>query len=131
MVNFLNTKNNVFLLFVVYTLLLKNTFKSNIGVVACLFAFFIFFYLNISLEKNKLLFCFLQNGSSINTNLLNGIMLIHPIILYLFYNIYLLEYKVIFKKIFFLKGKYVYFKNKKNYFKGVFLILTAILLGGW
>ena len=58
-------------------------------------------------------------------------MLIHPIILYLFYNIYLLEYKVIYEKKKFLKVKHILIKDNKNYFVGGFLIFTAILLGGW
>jgi hypothetical protein len=39
MVNFLNTKSNIFLLLIVYTLLLKNTFKSNNNIIVNILIF--------------------------------------------------------------------------------------------
>ena len=131
MVNFLNTKNNMVFLFVVFNLVLKNTSKSNNNILTIIFVFLWFFYVNIGLEKCKLVFIHIQHTNNLNTNLLNGIMLIHPFVLYFFYIIYLLEYKVILKKKFFLKKKYTVCFKKKNYIGGGFLVLVAILLGGW
>ena len=58
------------------------------------------FYVNIDGYVNKTLYQNLNNNlTTTNTNLLNGVMLIHPIVLYFFYGLYILEYKVNFKKI--------------------------------
>jgi hypothetical protein len=120
----------VFLL-IVFNLVLKNTLKSNNNIITMLFGFIWFFYVNICVGGDKLVFFHIQHTNNLNTNLLNGIMLVHPFILYFFYIIYLLEYKVIFKNFFFLKKKYTISIKKKNYTNGSFLILVAILLGSW
>ena len=63
----------------------------------------------------------------VNTNLLNGLMLIHPIILYYFYTIYIVTYKVnltlCIQK--FLKKKI----SKKTYLYNTILVYIAIILG--
>ena len=73
-------------------------------------------------------YIYLNTGRGlVNTNLLNGLMLIHPIILYYFYTIYIVTYKVnlilCIQK--FSKNKF----SKKNYLYNTILIYIAIILG--
>ena len=131
MVSFLNTKNNLFFMLVVFVLILNNSSKCNTNTTTILLLVWWSFFLNINLEKSKLVFLFMQSTTNLNVNLLNGVMLIHPIILYLFYGIYLLENKVILRNYFLKSIKYVHVKNIRNYTSGTFLIFIAILLGGW
>lgn len=87
-INYLNTKNNLMLLCMLTLLLLVNKKKTTNQLFPILFLFF-WFNLNIMVvEINQL--CIIQNTNkqNINTNLLNGIMLIHPPILYGFYTSY-------------------------------------------
>lgn len=111
--------------------MITNFFKSN-GVVSIYILLYMWiFYINVDLEINKLVFGFLLNITQPNLNLLNGIMLIHPPILYLFYGIYILEYKI------YIKGKTgVFLKKIKNrnlnkIFFGITIILHAVVLGAW
>jgi len=130
-INFLNTKNNMVFLFIILSLVLKNSLKSNNNILKVICIVTWFFYVSVGLDGGRLVFFYIQHTNNLNTNLLNGIMLIHPWILYFFYVVYLLEYKVIFKRFLFLKKKYITHVKKKNYTNGSLLILVAILLGCW
>lgn len=70
----------------VFVLLLLKNKKKTINKI---FIFFFFFYWcnfnNIYFNTNQLVLIYNLNTQNINTNLLNGIMLIHPPILYSFY----------------------------------------------
>ena len=91
---------------------------------------FISVYLNVVLGDvfigNNYL---ISSSTTLNTNLLNGLMLIHPLILYIFYVFYLLEFKVNT----FLKYK----KIKRGFlarYKKIYLpiiIYLSIVLGCW
>lgn len=69
---------------------------------------------------------------SLNKNLTNGILLIHPIILYLSYGLILfIIFKKFFKKnIFFFFNKYFFF-SKYNYYICVYILLISVFLGSW
>lgn len=83
------------------------------------------------LEVPKPTFSFLVNMATLNTNLLNGIMLIHPTVLYILYSIYLLEYKVSVEIKIKNTRKNVKYKNFYKIFLCVYIVLLAILLGAW
>jgi len=89
------------------------------------------FYVNIDGYVNKTLYQNLNNNlTTTNTNLLNGVMLIHPIVLYFFYGLYILEYKVNFKKINTQIKKIKSKKLNQKIFSNIFIIIFAIILGG-
>jgi len=89
------------------------------------------FYVNIDGYVNKTLYQNLNNNlTTTNTNLLNGVMLIHPIVLYFFYGLYILEYKVNFKKINTQTKKIKSKKLNQKIFSNIFIIIFAIILGG-
>lgn len=89
------------------------------------------FYVNIDGSVNKTLYQNLNNNlTTTNTNLLNGVMLIHPIVLYFFYGLYILEYKVNFKKINTQIKKIKSKKLNQKIFSNIFIIIFAIILGG-
>ena len=82
-------------------------------------------------KENKFLAPSNSSTTAPNTNLLNGIMLIHPVVLYFFYSVYLLEYKVNLKKLFFQIKKFKSKNSNQKILASIFVILYAILLGGW
>lgn len=83
--------------------------------------------------------CIFSNAYQLNINLINGLFLIHPILVYIFYSIicYLILYIFILNNIFFLKKlsyitKIYLIKNlNKLYVKLINVICLAILLGSW
>jgi carbon starvation protein CstA len=82
------------------------------------------FYVNIDGYVNKTLYQNLNNNlTTTNTNLLNGVMLIHPIVLYFFYGLYILEYKVNFKKINTQIKKIKSKKLNQKVFSNIFIII--------
>jgi len=84
-INLLNTKNNI-LIITIITIFLINTCYKNIDYFLVITALILFYFNLLSGDIYKGLFQILGSGiSTPNTNLLNGLMLIHPIILYLFY----------------------------------------------
>lgn len=132
-INFLNTKSNLILLLTIILLTHKNFFKgygfstiTSGGVIVTVWCM----YVNIFLEIPKLTFTFLKNTVALNANLLNGIMLVHPIILYILYGVYILEYKVNTKQKIKNKRKYIKCKNFYKIFLCTCMVVLAILLGG-
>ena len=65
----------------------------------------------------------------VNSNLLNGLMLIHPIILYYFYTIYICLNKVNLLMCIEKFTKKTTFK--KNHITNTLIVYTAIILGCW
>ena len=131
LINFLNTKNNIMVVLLTLIILFKNSFKdSNITILYFITIFWIF-YMNIDSNINQILNQTLSSTTAPNTNLLNGIMLIHPVVLYFFYSVYLLEYKVNLKKLFFQIKKFKSKNSNQKILASIFVILYAILLGGW
>ena len=65
----------------------------------------------------------------LNLNLLNGLMLIHPIILYIFYVFYILVFKVNLLNIFIKFSKRIICFNKNV--EICMNIITSIMLGCW
>ncbi len=73
---------------------------------------------------------------NLNTNLLNGLFLIHPILIYIFYSIFFYINLKKFNIYINIKYKWVFFINsiyiiKKNIKKNLYLIIIAISLGAW
>ena len=131
-ISFLNTKNNMLVIILISITFLKNLIKKNNCVSLILLIVFYIFYINTDGYLNKTIYQNIHsNLTTLNNNLLNGIMLIHPIVLYSFYGIYILEYKVNFKK---LNTQIKKIKSKKLnhfFFLNIFILVWAITLGGW
>lgn len=129
-ISLLNSKDNLCIILIIFLLifLLKNKVlkRNHISIIII----FILLNSHFLIEVNKPFFNWLLlNSSNLNNNLLNGIMLIHPYILYFFYGIYL---HYIFTQ------TYLYSKFKRKQPQGnneklfmIFLIFFAILLGCW
>jgi len=126
LVSYLNSKSNVLVIFLWILFIIfrkEKTFSSFIIVYGFLY---IMYECSDEIFKNN--YIYLNTGRGlVNTNLLNGLMLIHPIILYYFYTIYIVTYKVnlilCIQK--FSKNKF----SKKNYLYNTILIYIAIILG--
>lgn len=123
----LNSDQNYIILFLIFFII---TIYNNLYV-QNLFVFYFFFTLiTINLKFN--LFDFSNVNFNINKNLLNGLLIIHPIILYTSYGMmfYLIYY------IFFIKFKFMFynnffFVNKQQYLNTVLILLLSIFLGSW
>lgn len=121
----LNSDQNYIILFLIFFII---TIYNNLYV-QNLFVFYFFFTLiTINLKFN--LFDFSNVNFNINKNLLNGLLIIHPIILYISYGMmfYLIYY------IFFIKFKFMFynnffFVNKQQYLNTVLILLLSIFLG--
>jgi len=95
-VGLLNTKYNIALIFLVSLIFLNFLKKSPIK--WPLIVFVILLYVNVvpgTVHTNT--FSSILALNAVNTNLLNGLMLIHPVLLYLFYVLYLVYvYKLLY-----------------------------------
>ena len=89
LVNHLNTKNNLLFLFLILLLYLVNKKKTTFILFFILLFLFWISLNNIPIEITHLCLNQITNKHNVNINLLNGIMLIHPPILYYFYINYL------------------------------------------
>lgn len=113
----LNTHNNCVVLLILFCLNIK-----KVPAIKQIFFFFVCLF-DKNQQYNHVIDFFINTGGSINFNLVNGIMLIHPILLYILYasvtsNIFVQLY--VYKK-----------KLMKNYVRGGFLnkpILLFVLL---
>lgn len=135
-VNFLNQL--IDLHFNVLILLLFTNFliiNKNISIFNVLSLFLILCaYNNLDFIDIKMIF---SNSYILNLNLINGLFLIHPILIYIFYSIimYLIIYTHIYNKFFFIKKLICFYKiylNKnlnKIYTLLVNVISLAIILG--
>lgn len=130
-VNFLNTKNNVVMLLMLYVIVNFNNTKNalHLGGFGVMIVWLC--YLNIIIEVNTVPFSFLGNLTALNTNLLNGIMLIHPMLLYTFYSVYILGYKVNLQKKIVSTKKNSKHNDLKFQYLNLVIIFYAIVLGGW
>ena len=126
--NTLNTKINITIIIIMWIIKFHTStkdlsFLNNL----C----FIIIYVNITIwdiytNNNYVLTTSLFN---INTNLLNGLMLVHPILLYFFYTFYLLKFKInLFTKYCKIWKWYSY--NTKN-ITILLMIYISIILGCW
>ena len=126
LVSYLNSKSNVLVIFLWILFIIfkkEKTFSSFIVVYGFLY---IMYEYSDEIFRNNYTYLNIGRGL-VNTNLLNGLMLIHPIILYYFYTIYIVTYKVnltlSIQKFF--KNKF----SKKTYLYNTILIYIAIILG--
>lgn len=126
LVSYLNSKSNVLVIFLWILFIIfkkEKTFSSFIVVYGFLY---IMYECSDEIFRNSYTYLNIGRGL-VNTNLLNGLMLIHPIILYYFYTIYIVTYKVnltlCIQKFF--KNKFL----KKTYLYNTILVYIAIILG--
>lgn len=126
-VNYLNTKNNLLILMVITYLYLINKNSLKLSWVA---TFLLLVYLHnydlIQINKEYYGYYFNTNNN-LNVNLLNGIMLIHPLVLYTYYGIYI---SYIINICRYTKDVKIIVK-KTNIYTMVAMILMSILLGCW
>lgn len=135
-ISYLNTKNNVVVMLVLSTILFlifsKRRFAGYINIIYTPLLFiFLFCVVNTDITKstNTML---LENVTGINTNLLNGLMLIHPPILYFGYSYILFVFT---KGVF--SDKITHYNNtthrqplKTDLLSTTFILLISISLGG-
>ena len=113
---------------VLFILNLKIVFKSYNYTLMMLILFIVF---SVNNEDNKIYFYnfFLKENNDLNINLLNGVMLIHPILLYIYYSfiftIIVVKIQITFK--FTIKNVYIIFKKIK--YKNMILIFLTFFLG--
>ena len=126
-VNHLNTKNNITYLGIFVLLLLKNKKKKTDKIFFIIIFSYCCNFNYLFFDINQIFLNFNLSKQSINTNLLNGIMLIHPPILYFFYmyflyaiyvNIYIVGFK-----------KYKIHNSKAYSYHQSIIIYTSIILG--
>jgi hypothetical protein len=141
-VNYLNTKNNIIVIIILTIIQLQYNKKILFSVLEKKYLLLLVVLLsmfsdqNITTNNNLSFVMWVGEASSnLNTNLLNGIMLIHPYILYTFYSCLLVISTIYLNNI--LLGKKIK-KHKKKVlllvdirilYKCTFLIITAIMLG--
>ncbi len=128
-INYLNSKNNIAVILLFLALLFLNKKKSTKSKYINLFSFIMFLY--TPLELNQTILFFLNNKANINTNLTNGIMLIHPYILYFFYAIFLNFSLSTFKGLFLKKNKIITIQtySKKKSINSFLAVYLSIMLG--
>jgi len=129
-VSFLNTRSNILIIYLIVFFIILNKNKILKPLWLLLLLFVIILNGNF-VENNKLLFDWMiQSPNNLNMNLMNGIMLIHPMILYLFYAYYLY---VISFGISRMRIKTKYYANPSKYldYINISLIIFSIILGCW
>ena len=131
LVCFLNTKNNIFIVLIILLLLFKNKIKKHQKLMYFIHFCVYTFLLSMGFNINKLCYSFLENTTNSNLSLLNGVMLIHPIILYIFYSLFLYKFGIILQKLINFSKKNINTTIKQNTLKLGLIILLANTLGGW
>lgn len=150
-INFLNSEANVLVLLVMYVILYQQTNISRNGIEQIVLVVVTVLGILSLLEtySSKLVsFIWMYNNTplSINTNLLNGIMLIHPLILYVAYATILTIVTQLYYHIFFLKNvqhklkkknilqRWVYYYDNwliKTNYRLYLMCVIATVLGCW
>jgi cytochrome c biogenesis factor len=122
-----NSNFNIFIILSIYfyNLYLLKNIKLN-------FLIYFFIFLNLIKFNNFLIlnnYYFYNFNIKLNINLMNGFLLIHPILLYLFYAFFILLIFFYFKKI---NNKILFKKIKSSIIKKMlFFIFLAIILGSF
>ena len=95
LINLLNDKINISIIIIMHMVIVGNVLKT-LNKTIYNKSYILIIYLNIIMCD-----IYLNNGYvltdtllNVNVNLLNGLMLIHPVLLYFFYTIYMLVFKV-------------------------------------
>lgn len=131
-ISYLNTKNNIVIILILLLIFLINglkSFKNNpiITIITLLIVYEYNFYNN----NSNFFFSILEKSENIlNTNLINGIMLIHPILLYIYYSytLYYIFYKTTGLK-FFKREKYLTYDVRKFLLNAAYIVTLSLLLG--
>lgn len=130
-ISFLNTKNNIYVIYVIFLILLDSKLKTKHKKRSFLFLLLFLIVINSTnlLENNKtLLFWLINSNNNINMNLMNGLMLIHPILLYTFYVYYI--YLTYIKCDITYNKKIIIMKNINHLiYLNCLAVITSILLG--
>ncbi len=123
----LNSDQNYIILFLLFTIILifNNLYDFN------LIIFYIFFVIiTINIKNN--IFNFSTINFNINKNLLNGLLIIHPVILYSSYGmIFYIIYYIFFIKMKFFFYNNIFFFSKQQYLNTILILLISIFLGSW
>lgn len=123
-ISHLNTKENLIILTLLLLFILINL-QKKINVIIYLYLYNLCIELN---NSNEVFFNFENYFSTFNIKLINGFMLIHPIILYVGYSLIFFliisSYKDFF---FFCTKKYFYKRQRHLYLTTVILIISTIL----
>ena len=130
-IGWLNSKNNIALILMLLSLISSNKKKlTNDNKYLIFFFFCLYAYTPVELNQYQL--AIVDNKININTNLTNGIMLVHPYILYFFYATFIYLFLFVFIDLFFLKFKKFKLKNhnfKKNLINIFVVVYISIILG--
>lgn len=130
-INYLNSKNNILIIIILLALLIINYSKINkfnyyIIILVTFFEYNIFD--NISISAFNYIN---QSEVTLNTNLINGVMLIHPILLYLYYILVFYIVYILYNNLKYTNKKIFTKVIDKMLIKTAALILFSILLGSW
>ena len=104
-INIFNSKYNTYVIYITYVCIYCNLYKVH-GINAFIYAL-LTVYNDIHTQNNVYMFDIISTKLTNNTNLLNGIMLVHPPILYYFYSLIIKQKKM--QK--YLKNKILFFHN--------------------
>ena len=123
----LNSEQNFFILF--FLILLINMYFNfntfNIKLIY-MYVFILFLYKNINLLD------FYSVNINLNKNLTNGLLVIHPIILYFSYAFYIFTVlNLFFKHSMFINYSYFYHISKKFFLLTILFFFISIVLGAW
>lgn len=136
-ISLLNTKDNFIIIYIVYTLILLNIFFSKNR---RKWVYFTLLWLlvvhNVFISTNLHFFTGLDYfNNNLNSNLINGIVLIHPIFLYIFYGLFFIKIHLLLKKnLIFSEKNHKQHNNATSTttnFYPTLLILISLILGCW
>lgn len=127
LINFFNSNNNVYIIYLMYVFIYFNSNKniSNFFILQ----FVLILYNDIYNYNSVYFFDILDSKNVNNINLLNGLMLIHPTILYFFYSFCILALVNYFSAL--LSFKKCFLKKEFYTTRVMFLIFFATILGCW
>lgn len=109
-INIFNSSYNIYVIYITYICLYCNLYKVH-SINACIYTL-LTVYNDIHMQNNVYIFDIINTKLANNINLLNGIMLIHPPILYYFYSscvitlLIYFNYNTVFKKYFYWEKYY-------------------------
>lgn len=112
-INILNSKSNITVIIILYLVIYSNYNKK-----IKLYSISYLIIDNYELQNNYTIFECLEENTNINANLLGGLMLIHPLLLYASNSFFIFFFKKNFKKNF--------FKKNFNFVNGFIFLLTFL-----
>ena len=117
------------LVFLIFFILPSSKNKPHLNLLLLLVTLVILMGVEFNINKGWSLT--MVRASLVNPNLLNGIMLIHPVTLYIFYSLYFLKLSVLFGLLLILKKTQHKNQSKQNPLIYSTAILITTILGCW